>query len=203
MQIAEDTRRDFELRFSIASIMSTTGTVAVLLTYLKFFRPDEFLMGLLIVGVVTIFGFMCVLWNRRAFDVALWSMLGAMTAYLCSVGEPLTHRSFHYAWPIVGAFTAALAVSLDRYPLLIGMLLGSALAVIILGMFATVAANRGVMNTWMEVACGPLAGAIMVGVVWVVDKLRTWRNYSRAVLIFSLTTGVIGGNLFGRWVGLL
>lgn len=203
MQTAEDTRRDFELRFNIASIMSTTGTLAVLLTYLKFFRPDEFLMGLSIVCAIAVLGCICVLWNQRVFEIVLWSTLGAMTAYLCSVGEPLTHRSFHYAWPIVGAVTAGLAVSHDRYSLLVRMLFGSVVAVAILGVFATVAANLGVMNTWMEVACGPLAGAIMVGVVWVVEKLRTWRNYSRAVLIFLLTTGVIGGNVFGRWLGLL
>ena len=203
MQCAKETNRELELRFSIASILCTTGTLAVLLTYLKFFRPEEFLMGLTIVGSVTCVGFVCVLWNRRAYEIALWSMLGAMTAYLCSVGEPLTHRSFHYAWQLVGAATAAIAVSLERYSLLARMTMGAALAVLILVAFSAVASNHGVMNTWMEVACGPLAGAIMVGVVWVIEKLRTWRNYSRAVLIFLLTTGVIGGNIFGRWVGLL
>ena len=192
-----------ELRFSIASIMFTTGTFAVLLTYLKLFEPAEFFMGLKTVGLVTLIGIAAGAYFDRVWDVALWSSLGAMTAFLCGVGEPLTHESFQYAWPLVGALTAASAILFDRLPVWHRMAIGAFIGFTVLAVFAVAASQMGVMNTWMEVVCGPVAGAIMVGVVWVLEKLRTWRGISRSVLIFSLAVGVIGGNVFGRWIGWL
>lgn len=192
-----------DLRFSIASIMCTTGTFSVLLTYLRIFEQQEFLMGLKIVGLVTLVGIAAGAYFHRVWDAALWSALGAMTAFLCAVGQPLTHESFQYAWPLVGALTAASAVLLDRYPLWRRMLIGGGIGFSVLALFSLAASTMGVMNTWMEVVCGPVAGAIMVGVVWVLEKLRTWRGYSRSILIFSLATGVIGGNVFGQWLGWL
>lgn len=192
-----------DLRFSIASVMCTTGTFAVLLTYLKLFEPTEFLMGLKVVLAVSVVGILLGAYFNRMLDAAYWSVLGAMTAFLCAVGEPLTHESFQYAWPLVGALTAAIAVLMDKHPLFLRMGVGASIGLLVLGAFAFLPPHSGAANMWMEVVCGPVAGAIMVGVVWVLEKLRTWRGYSRSVLVFSLATGVIGGNVFGRWLDLL
>ena len=189
------------LRFSIASIMCTTGTFAVLLTYLKLYQPAEFLKGLGIVVAVGVAGVVPGIYFRRGFEVAYWSVLGAMTAFLCAVGQPLAHESFQYAWPLVGASTAVTAVLLDSLRLSARMLLGAAIGLTVLAVFSLM--PTGAANPWTEVVCGPVAGAIMVGVVWVLETLRIWRSYSRSVLVFALAVGVIGGNVVGRWAGWL
>ena len=140
---------------------------------------------------------------HRIYETTLWSALGAMTAFLCAVGEPLTDHTFTYAWPIVGAATAASAVLLEKWPLWKRMLVGSSIATGTLAMFSLAAWSRGGVSTLFEVACGPLAGAIMVGVVWMLEVVRTWKGYSQATMIFVLTLGVVSGNVFGRWIGWL
>ena len=190
-------------QFSIGSIMCTTGTFAVLLTYLKTFPVSDFLLGVQIVVAVALAGAVAGCFSKRILETSLWAALGAMTAYLCAVGEPLAHRSFSYGWAIVGATTAVSAIWLETYSLWRRMLVGACLAFAILAIFSTVAWLRGSINTWPEVACGPLAGAIMVGVVWMLEMIRTWKGYSQATMIFTLTLGVVSGNVFARWIGLL
>ncbi len=194
---------NLDLQFSIGSIMCTTGTFAVLLTYLRAFAPEEFLMGLLMVFLVAILGGVAGCFWHRVYEATLWSSLGALTAFLCAVGEPLTHNAFNYAWPLVGAATAASAILLDDRALGVRMAIGASIATVILAAFAVGAWSLGAANTWMEVVCGPIAGAIMVAVVWMLEAVRVWRSYSRATMIFTLTLGVVGGNLFGRWIGWL
>ena len=191
------------LRFSIGSVLWTTGTIAVLLTYLKLFEPRELLAGTIAIGVLTLMGAIVGSMSNRLSEVAYCSMLGAITAFLCAVGEPLTHESFQYAWPMVGAFTAASAILLDRYPLGARMAWGAVIGFAALAFWSLLSIRLGATNAWIEVACGPVAGAIMVGVVWVLETLRSWRGYSRSKLVFALTIGVVGGNIFGRWAGWL
>ena len=191
------------LRFSIGSILWTTGTVAVLLTYLKLFEPHELVAGTIVIGMLTLVGAIGGSLSNRFSEVAYCSMLGAMTAFVCAVGEPLAHDSFQYAWPMVGAFTAASAILLDRYPLGARMAWGAAIGFAVLTLWSLVSIRLGATNAWTEVVCGPIAGAIMVGVVWVLETLRSWRSYSRSKLVFVLTIGVVGGNVFGRWAGWL
>lgn len=190
-------------QFSIASLLCTMGTLAVLLTYLKVFEPDEFIMGLQVVILMSLVGFAIGAFFERGLQTAYLAVLGAMTAFLCAVGEPLTHELFQYAWPCVGALTAASTIVLDRYGLVPRMLVGALIGGTVLALFSWLPSQFGATNTWIEVACGPVAGAIMVGVVWILETLRTWRSYSRAGLIFALTVGVIGGNVVGRFAGLL
>ena len=192
-----------DLQFSIGSIMGITGTFAVLLTYLKAFSPEVFVMGLLMVAILATLGGVAGCFWQRASEAALWSALGALTAFLCAVGEPLTHYAFNYAWPLVGAATAASAILFDQRSLGQCMAIGAGLATLILATFAFGAWTMGAANTWMEVVCGPIAGAIMVAVVWMLEAVRVWRGYSRSTMIFTLTLGVVGGNLFGRWIGWL
>lgn len=192
-----------DLQFSIGSIMCTTGTFAVLLTYLKAFAPDDFLAGVQIVGVIALAGALAGCYLHRIFEATLWSALGAMTAFLCAVGEPLTDHTFTYAWPLVGAATSVCAITLDKWPLAKRMSIGAAIATGILAVFSLAAWSRGGVSTLFEVACGPLAGAIMVGVVWMLEVVRTWKGYSQATMIFVLTMGVVSGNIFGRWIGWL
>lgn len=194
---------NLDWQFSIGSIMCTTGTFAVLLTYLKTFAPTEFLAGVQIIALVAIASGVVGLYWHRTYETALWASLGAMTAFLCAVGEPLTHFSFNYAWPIVGATTATSAILLEKKSLWYRMLIGACLAVGILAAFSMAAWTTGAINTWFEVACGPLAGAIMVGVVWMLETVRQWKGYTQATMIFTLTLGVVGGNVFGRWIGWL
>lgn len=191
------------LRFSIGSILWTTGTVAVLLTYLKLFEPHELVAGTIVIGMLTLVGAIGGSLSNRFSEVAYCSMLGATTAFLCAVGEPLAHDSFQYAWPMVGAFTAASAILLDRYPLGARMAWGAAIGFAVLTLWSLVSIRLGATNAWTEVVRGPIAGAIMVGVVWVLETLRSWRSYSRSKLVFVLTIGVVGGNVFGRWAGWL
>lgn len=192
-----------DLQFSIGSIMCTTGTFAVLLTYLKKFAPDEFLAGVQIVGAIALAGVLVGSYWQRVFETTLWAALGAMTAFLCAVGEPLTDHTFTYAWPIVGAATAVSAILFEKWPLWKRMMSGAILATSVLAIFSFVAWSRGGVSTLFEVACGPLAGAIMVGVVWMLEMVRTWKGYSQATMVFVLTMGVVSGNVFGRWLGWL
>ena len=194
---------NLEWQFSIGSIMCTTGTFAVLLTYLKTFAPTEFLAGVQIIAFIALLGAVAGCFWHRIYETTLWASLGAMTAFLCAAGEPTTHESFVYGWPLVGAATAASAILFERKSLWHRMLVGASLAFAILATFSMVAWYHGAVNTWFEVACGPLAGAIMVGVVWMLEAVRTWKGYTQATMIFTLTLGVVGGNVFGRWLGWL
>ena len=183
--------------------MATTGTVAVLLSYLKTFEPRHFVSGVLVVAIILALGASWVLVYRGRWRVVYWALLGAITAFLCAVGEPLTHESFHYAWPVVGACCAGSTILLEKYPLGLRMACGAFIGFAVLAIWSAYPIRLGVMNTWMEVVCGPVAGAIMVGVVWVLETLREWRRYSLSVLVLVLCVGVVGGNVFGRWIGWL
>lgn len=191
-----------ELRFSIASMMCATGTVAVLLTYLKLFEPDEFMIGLRVIGTATLLGGLLGIPYRRIPEAAFWSLLGAATAFLCGIGQPVAHPSFLWAWPLTGAITATSAVMLDRRSLATRMTIGSIIALLVL-VLGTLLMNGDPLAAWQEIACGPLAGAIMVGVVWLLEAVRNGKSYSRATMVFVLTLGVVAGNVFGRWAGLL
>ena len=190
-------------RFSIASVMYMTATCAILLTYLKFFEPAEFMLGLTVMICVLVGGAVLGSVFQRTTEASFWSLLGAMTAFLCAIGEPLTHDAFQIAWPLVGALAAASAVLFDQQRLFTRMVIGAVIGVVVLGVFSLIPSQMGASNVWIEVVCGPVAGAIMVGVVWVLEALRRRGCYPRSGLILALTAGVIGGNVFGRWVGLL
>ena len=192
-----------DYQFSIGSVMCTTGTFAVLLTYLKTFATDDFLAGLWIVGGIAFLGCICGCIWQRALEMTLWATLGAMTAFLCAVGEPLPDQTFSFAWPLVGATTATSAILLEKEPLWRRMCAGAFVALGIMGAFSIAALSRGGVSGWQEVACGPLAGAIMVGVVWLLEVVRQWNGYSHATMVFVLTLGVVSGNVFGRWIGWL
>ena len=183
--------------------MCWTVSLGILVTYMKLHETHEFLMGLSVVATVSATGIGLGLWFGRISEAMFWSVLGALTAFLCAVGEPLTHPSFQYAWPMVGALTAATAVMLDRHSLLTRMIVGAVLGSLVLGLFSLLPRGVHPRQAWIEIACGPVAGAIMVGVVWILETLRSWRNYSRSMLTMALTIGVIGGNAFGRYLGLL
>lgn len=199
----ENKERPTDWQFNIGSILCVMGTVAVMLSYVQQLHPEEFLKGIQVVCLVSVVGLIAGTLTQRTGEAWFWSVVGAMSAFLCAVGEPLTHELFQYAWPLVGAATAASAVLLDRYSLASRMVVGALLGAAILGLFAFLPSRAGATNAWTEVACGPVAGAIMVGLVWVLETLRVWRHYSRSVLILSLAAGVVGGNVFGRWIGVL
>lgn len=191
------------IRFGIGSVMCTTASIAILLTYVKLFEPNEFLMGLTTVLFVSLMGVALGAFFHRTADAAFWSVMGAMTAFLCAVGEPLTHESFQYAWPMVGALAAATTILLDRFPLTLRMVVGACIGCVVLGLFSLLPSPLAASSAWIEVACGPIAGVIMVGVVWILETVRVWRNYSRSMMVLALAIGVIGGNVFGRWVNWL
>ena len=138
--------------FSIASLMYTTATLAILLTYLKLFEPTEFLFGLTMMICVLVSGGILGACFQRATEAAFWSVLGAMTAFLCAVGEPLTHEAFHFAWPLVGAFAAASAVLFDQQRLPSRMMIGAVIGALVLGIFSLIPSRMGASNVWSRSA---------------------------------------------------
>ena len=195
--------KSHEIRYSLASIICNTGSFAVVLSYIRRFEPQELFTGFLIVCGAAVGGCLLGSYFYRTSETAFWSALGAATAFMCAVGEPLTHELFVYAWPLVGACAAASAILLDRYHLLPRMAVGSVIGIVLLWACSYLPSQLGSSYAWIEVLCGSVAGAIMVGVVWIFETSRSWLSYSRSFLSFALVMSVVGGNVAGRWIGWL
>ena len=73
-------------RYNIATLLSGTTAVACMLAYLKRFEPAEFGKGLLIVWLTSLLGALLGLATRRSVETVFWSVMGAMSAFLCAVG---------------------------------------------------------------------------------------------------------------------
>ena len=197
----KQTTADPSWRFSIGSAMCFTATIAALVAYSKRFEFRELNNAILVIIVVSLATALPCSFLARKREALLWSFVGAATASLCALGEPLTHEWFQVAWPTVGAMAAASSVLLDRYPLPTRMMVGALLGFVLLLVFSQFPSTMDSPFTWIEIGCAPVTAMIMVGIVWVIENMQESLGSSRSVLMFGLTASVTGGNIVARYVG--
>ena len=92
---------------------ANSTTISVLLSYLRPFGLHEVRHGLQLALVVATIGIAWGLTIRRVDDTLFWAAMGAMAAFLCALGQPVTHRWFLFGWPIVGVVTAIVGVAFE------------------------------------------------------------------------------------------
>ena len=174
-------------------------SIGVTLAYLRIFHISESVMGLAAVAIGLFVGSSAGIAYGRVGSSTYWALVGALSAFLCAVGQPIYHPSFLFGWMLVGASAGAISAVLGPSKPLRSILIASLAGVGILSGFVFGFVGL-VAEALLEVACAGIAGGLLSAVVQVTYWLERRGDLPRYVSTTGLLLAVIVGNLVARFL---
>jgi hypothetical protein len=182
------------------SLLWLTATVGLALMYLRPAGREGLICAALVVVGSGMLGVVVGSLVGRLGVVLYWSVLGAMFAFISTVGGRLIHETAPFAWAALGAGTGCVVSSMQDARWWRCMLAGAAVAGMAMSLYAlALQLSIGRVDRF-DLACSVPIGALFGLLVVAIRRVELRSSLRYDALATLLTAAVVAGNQLSRLV---
>ena len=182
-------------QFRTSSLLWLTFTAAMALAYARLFGAWAILATLATPPLAAALGLAIGAGRSRALDSAYWAVIGATLGTICVVAAPQP-QWWMALWPAVGASAGSVAGAGRLQVTFVKLLLAAAMSGLLWYLLQTPASPEYAL----DLAIVPAVAVSFMGLVEIVNWLRTKHRTSRDAWAAGLIFAVIAGNLWATLV---